>query len=230
MTVENQKRLLALLLGIVTVGAGLFSWRAGQLSSTAAFDDRQSIGQTIKQEQQNVEVALVGAVDAVSYVRYVADYAEAATLADDAQRLVDAGERDLAQMRAKQADDLRRSATVGAATVGVFGAPAVFGDILEPQPQPRPFDLPQHLDAIRAEISTDIRSPVGLNPDQWAQDAEDLRTRMRGLRLAVLLMVVGAAALTVAQVAVHRRGRYTVGILGVLTAVTTAVVTVTTVY
>jgi hypothetical protein len=67
MTVENQKRLLALLLGLVTIGAGLFSWRAGQLGSTAAFDDRQSIGQTIKQEQQKLEVALIGAVDAVSY-------------------------------------------------------------------------------------------------------------------------------------------------------------------
>ena len=229
-TVENQKRLLALLLGLVTIGAGLFSWRAGQIGSTAAFDDRQSIGQTIKQEQQNVEVALLGAVDAVSYVRYLADYAEAATLDDDAELLGDAGEADLADIRGTQADDLRRGATIRAAGGGVFGASSVFGEVLEPQPAPRPFDLPEHLDALRAELSTDIRSPGPLDPDEWAQEAEDIRVRMRGLRLAVFAMVIAAAALTVAQVAVRPRSRYGFGALGVVLAVATAAVTIVTVY
>jgi hypothetical protein len=230
MTVETQKRLLALLLGLVTIGAGLFSWRAGQLGSTAAFDDRQSIGQTIKQEQENVEVTLLGAVDAVSYVRYLADYAEAATLDDDADRLGDAGAENLADVRETQADDLRRGATIRAANGGVFGTRAVFGDVLEPQPAPRPFDLPQHLDALRAELSTDIRSPGPLDPDEWAQEAEDIRVRMRGLVLAVFVMVVAAAALTVAQVAVRSRSRYGFGALGVVLALTTAATTIATVY
>lgn len=229
-TVENQKRLLALLLGLVTIGAGLFSWRGGQIGSTAAFDDRQSIGQTIKQEQQNVEVALLGTVDAVSYVRYLADYAEAATLDDDAELLRDAGPAHLADLRGAQADDLRRGATIRAARGGVFGAPSVFSDVLEPQPAARPFDLSEHLDAVRAELSTDIRSPGRLNPDRWAQEAEDIRVRMRGLRLAVFVMVIAAAALTVAQVAVRPRSRYGFGALGVVLGVVTAAVTVATVY
>lgn len=230
MTVENQKRLLALLLGLATIGAGLFSWRAGQIGSTAAFDDRQSIGQTIKQEQQNVEVALLGAVDAVSYVRYLADYAEAATLADDADRLDEAAQARLAEVRRRQADDLRRGATIRAATGGVFGAPAVFGEVLEPQAAPRPFDLPDHLEALRAELSTDIRSPSGLDPDRWAQDANDIRARMRGLQLTVFFMVLAAAALTVAQVAVSRRGRHGFGVAGTLLGTVTAVVAVVVFY
>jgi hypothetical protein len=229
-TVENQKRVLALLLGVVTIGAGFFGWRAGQLGSTAAFYDRQAIGQTVKQEQQDVEVALRGAVDAVAYVRYVADYAEAATLADDAARLEAAEADDLGQGRVTQADELRRDATERLAAIGVFGGPGMFGEALEPDPRPRPFDLPRHLDAIRAELSADIRSPVGLDPDRWAREAEAIRVRMRGLRVAVFAMVIAAAALTVAQVAVVARRRYGFGALGVLTAVATTVVTVVTVF
>ena len=70
--------LVPLLIGVVTVTAGLFTWRAGQLGSSAAFEDRQSVGQTIQQQEQNVEVSLTAVNDAVAYVRYVADYAEAA--------------------------------------------------------------------------------------------------------------------------------------------------------
>lgn len=229
-TVENQKRVLALLLGLVTIAAGFFSWRAGQIGSTAAFDDRQAIGQTIKQEEQNVEVALFAATDAVSYVRYLADYAEAATLDDDAAALSSAGEAQLAAVRETQADDLRRGATVRAAKGGVFGAPAVFGDVLEPQPAPRQFDLQQHLGALRAELSTDIRSPGPLDPDKWAQEAEDIRVRMRGLRVGVFILVIAAAALTVAQVATRSRARYAFGAFGILLGLATTAVTVAAVY
>jgi hypothetical protein len=230
MTDENQKRLLALVLGLTTIGAAVFSWRAGQLGSVAAFSDRQAIGQTIAQEQQHVEVVLTGALDAASYVRYAADYAEAATLSDDARRLAAAGAAGLARGRAEQADQLRAAATARAGATGVFGPATAFDDLLVPQPRPRAFALAEHLDAIRVDLSTDIRSPANLDPDRWARAAEALRVRMRGLALAALCMVLAAAALTVAQVAVRPGGRAAFAAAGMVIAVATTAVTVATVF
>jgi hypothetical protein len=230
MTGDNRKRLLALLLGLATIGAGVFSWRAGQLGTVAAYSDRQSIGQTIAQEQQQVEVALAGALDAVSYARYVADYAEAGTLSDDALDLADAGATGLARLRVDQADALRDAASARAGETGVFGPATAFGDILTPRRQPRGFDLPRHLDAIRADISTDIRSPANLRPDRWARMAEELRVRVRGLALAAFFMVLAAGALTVAQVAVRPSSRIGFTAAGVTIGAVTATVATATVF
>ena len=119
MSEESQKRLIALLLGVTTILAGLFTWRAGQLGSAAAFNDRQAIGQTIKQEAQNVQVGVGGALDGAEYVRYVADYAEANAVDNDAETLAALEEDDIALIRTRQAADLRRAATIRAASNGV---------------------------------------------------------------------------------------------------------------
>ncbi|MET0601460.1 MAG: hypothetical protein ABW167_05665, partial [Baekduia sp.] len=78
--VLNRKWTVAFLIGLATVTATGFGWRAAQIGSTAAFDDRQSIGETVRVEQAAVQrtVALETAVRA--YARYRADYARAATL------------------------------------------------------------------------------------------------------------------------------------------------------
>jgi hypothetical protein len=55
-------------------------WRAAQIGSTAAFDDRQSISETVSVEQDAVARAVAVAADAREYVRYRADYAVAAAL------------------------------------------------------------------------------------------------------------------------------------------------------
>jgi hypothetical protein len=230
MTSENHKRLLALLLGLVTIGAGVFTWRAGQLSSVAAFSDRQAIGQTIAQEQQDVEVALTGAMDAASYIRYVADYAEAGTLSDDARHLTDAGETGPARLREDQATAVRAAATARTGATGVYGPATALGDVLDPRRQPRAFDLSRHLDSLRADLSTDIRSPANLNPDRWARAAEALRGRVRGLALAAFFMVLAAGALTVAQVTVRRSSRLGAAVAGATIGAATTIVAVVTVF
>lgn len=53
---------------------------------------------------------------------------------------------------------------------------------------------------------------------------------MRGLTLAVFVLVVAGAALTVAQVAVRPRSRYGFTAVGIVLAFSTAVVTVATVF
>ena len=80
MSVDLQKRLIAFAIGLVAVTAGVFAWRAGQIGSTANYDDRQSIGQEIDQQTVRIEVAVEAARQARQYDRYVAEYAVADTL------------------------------------------------------------------------------------------------------------------------------------------------------
>lgn len=230
MSVENQKRLLALLLGVTTILAGVFTWRAGQLGSAAAFADRQSVGQTIKQEEQRTEVALAALSAASAYVRYVADYTEAAALDAQAQQLRSEGEAAGAQVSEQEASDLRRQASVHAAAAGVFGAQSIYTDLRQPSTEPRPFDFEQHLADLQAEVSTGITSPGVLDPQRWADEASDLRSRLRGLRLGALVLVMAAVAYTVAQVTSRRATRFVSGALATVVLVVATAVTFVEVY
>jgi hypothetical protein len=229
-SVENQKRLLALLLGVTTILAGVFTWRAGQLGSAAAFADRQSVGQTIKQEEQRTEVALAALSAASAYVRYVADYTEAAALDAQAQQLRSEGEAAGAQVSEQEASDLRRQASVHAAAAGVFGAQSIYTDLRQPSTEPRPFDFEQHLADLQAEVSTGITSPGVLDPQRWADEASDLRSRLRGLRLGALVLVMAAVAYTVAQVTSRRATRFVSGALATVVLVVATAVTFVEVY
>jgi len=229
-SVENQKRLLALLLGVTTILAGVFTWRAGQLGSAAAFADRQSVGQTIKQEEQRTEVALAALSAASAYVRYVADYTEAAALDAQAQQLRSEGEAAGAQVSEQEASDLRRQASVHAAAAGVFGAQSIYTDLRQPSTEPRPFDFEQHLADLQAEVSTGITSPGVLDPQRWADEASDLRSRLRGLRLGALVLVMAAVAYTVAQVTSRTATRFVSGALATVVLVVATAVTFVEVY
>ena len=230
MSRQNQKRILALLLGLVTIGAALFTWRAGQIASSAAYSDRQAVGQTIKQEQQNLELGLKAMNQAAGYVRYVADYAEAAALDAEAQRFDDGGDEVFGDVRRGEADDLRRAATSRAAAQGIFGESAVASDVLAPAPAPRDFDFVEQFELLKQEATTNIRSPGVLDPDGFADNSDDLRTRVRGLKVAALVMVIAVAFLTVAQVGRRRSVIVGAGATGVVIAVVTTIVTFSTVW
>lgn len=87
----RAKWTIAFLIGLATVTAALFTWRAAQIGSTAAYDDRQSISETVRSEQGEVERTIALAAAAREYVRYRADYGVAAALDREAARLAVAG-------------------------------------------------------------------------------------------------------------------------------------------
>ena len=76
----NRTWTVAFLIGLATVTATGFGWRAAQIGSTAAFDDRQSIGETVRVEQAAVQRTVALETAARAYARYRADYARAGTL------------------------------------------------------------------------------------------------------------------------------------------------------
>lgn len=219
-----------LLIGLATVTAGLFTWRAGQLGSTAAFEDRQSVGQTIQQQQQDVEAGLAAITDAVAYVGYVADYAEAEALDDQAEEVGDQGAVALADAFLRQADDLRSSASALAAASGVFGRQSVLTSLATGSEEPLPFDLTRQVEVLRAEAASGIASPGVLDPDRAAAEANDIRTRVRGLRLGAFVLLITVAAFTAAQFASRREVWWAAAGLGVVLYGVATVTTFVTVW
>ena len=139
-----------------------FGWRAAQIGSTAAYDDRQSIGETVSVEQATVERAVTVAAQAREYVRYRADYAVAAALDREAARLAVRGAGRLAAVSRGEAAGMREGATRRAAEAGVFGRFTIQSNLLEPTVTPRPFDYRTRARALAAEQSTALDSPAGL--------------------------------------------------------------------
>jgi hypothetical protein len=203
------------LIGAASVTATAFGWRAAQIGSTAAFDDRTSISETITLEQGSVERAVAVSAAERAYSRYRADYAAAAAL-DRAGRPADA-------------EALRRGATLSAASAEVFGRASLGADSLPPPRTPRPFDARARERAIAAESSAALDSPGALDPDAFAAQAEALRVRQDGLTRWAIVILLALPLYTIAETAKRVRtiwwfgaaglSVYLVGLVGGLTQV-----------
>ena len=220
-----QQWVVAFLIGSATVLAAIFGWRAAAIGSTAAFDDRQSISETTKVEQQRIDIGIGVVGDTREYNRYLADYAIAAELDNQAAALAAAGRAAAAAGNRREARVLRESATERAADAGVFGRFTIQDDLTRPAATPRPFSLEGRVTARAAEVSTGFDSPGKLDPDNWADESEGIRDRIQGLA-AWSFMLLGALLLfTVGQVNTHRRPVfYACMTLGVIVLLTGAIV------
>jgi hypothetical protein len=192
----GQEWVVALLIGLATVTAAMFGWRAAQIGSTAAFDDRQSVGATIAVQQARIEVDLGAAADAADYVRYLGDYAVGAEL----DRVAASATGAAAEAARAEAADLRRGATLRAAEAGVFGTSSIADDIREPSPTPRSFDFQAQRAALEAELSTRLESGGTRDPQGSADAANGIRDRINGLVGWAFLLFVAVLMFTVAQV------------------------------
>ena len=127
----RAKWTIAFLIGLATVTAAAFTWRAAQIGSTAAYDDRQSISETVRSEQGEVERTMAIAAAAREYVRYRADYGVAAALDREAAGWRSRGSSRLADVSRAEAAALREGATRRAAEAGVFGRATIGSDLLQ---------------------------------------------------------------------------------------------------
>lgn len=200
-----QQWVVVLFIGLASVLAAFFGWRAAAIGSTAAFDDRQSISESIKVEQRDIDVSLATAQDAAEYTRYLGDYALAGELDNQAEAIAAAGDSEGAATARRRADALRRNATVRAADNGVFGPFSITGDLREPSSLPRPFDLDDQSEANATAEATAFDSAGDLNPQVWADDAEAIRDRIQGLSVWTFILLCAVLLLTIAQVNSDRR-------------------------
>lgn len=200
-----QQWIVVLLLGLASVLAAFFGWRAAAIGSAAAFDDRQSISETIKVEQREIEIALTVADDSAEYTRYLGSYGLAAELDNQADAQAAAGQTAAAQATRERADELRRSATERAADGGVFGPFSITDDLTDPSPVPRPFSLDDQAEAVAAQESTSFNSAGQLDPQVWADESEDIRDRIEGLSVWTFILLAAVLLFTVGQVNSDRK-------------------------
>ena len=196
---------IALLIGLSTVFAAAYGWRAAAIGSTAAYNDRQSISETIALQGERIDISLAVGNDTREYTAYLADYAAAAELDNQAQALARAGDNQSAGQARRQAQFLRRSATRRAADSGVFGENTIADDLAQPTENPRPYSFRNQLRARTAQQQTSPTSPGELNPDRWAEEAEGIRDRINGLAVWALVMLLAVLLFTVAEANSARR-------------------------
>lgn len=222
MSDETARRLIALAIGVATIGAGVLTWRAGQIGSTANFDDRQSISQQVDEEAIRIEVAVEASRQARQYDRYVLEYEQAGELdeqAASARRRGDAGE---AELLAAEADRLREEATTRAFASGVFGAATLANSAVITE-EPRPFDLRERIDQLYAAETSGLTSKGEPDPQRWADESDAIRVRMRDLVHWVGLLLVAVVLFTVAEVTDRTRVRAATALVGVLLLAVVAV-------
>jgi hypothetical protein len=212
-----QQWVIAFLIGTATVLAAAFGWRAAAIGSTAAFDDRQSISETLAAEQQRIDVGAAAGNDSRDYARYLVNYGVAAELDNQADALEDEGRKAAAKDARREAEALRRAATERAADAGVFGEFSISDDLTKPSDSPRSFNLDDRIEARTVEEATGINSPGQLDPDGWAQDAEDIRDRINGLAAWAVIMLVAVLLFTIGEANSSQRRVFRVAMaLGVI--------------
>ncbi|MGI9557784.1 MAG: hypothetical protein ACR2N5_07570 [Solirubrobacterales bacterium] len=224
LNLSARQWVVAFLIGISTVFAASYGWRAAAIGSTAAFDDRQSISETISTEQQQLDVALAVTGDLGDYTQYLGDYAVAAELDNQADGLEANGDGAGARDNRQEADLLRRTTTQQAADAGVFGEYSIADDLEEPGEVARGFDLDDRVVARTAEEATGLDSPGQLDPDFWAQESEDIRDRINALAAWALILLIAVLLFTVGEANSNRRPILYAGLgLGVVALVAGAV-------
>ena len=206
---------IAFLVGLATLTAAGFHWRAAQIGSDAAYYDRTSIAETVRTEQDTVERTIELAAYAREYQRYRASYATAARVAPSDPEL---------------AASLRREATRRAAEAGVFGSFSIGEDALRPSLQPRPFDIDAREAAIRAQQSGDLEAPADLDPDGWAAAADEIRDRIQGLVRWAFVLLAAVLLYTIAEVSTRMRAMYAFACAGFVVYVVGLVGGLTTVF
>ncbi len=211
---------IAFLIGLATVTAASFTWRAAQIGSTAAYDDRQSIGETVRAEQGEVERTVAIAAAAREYVRYRADYGVAAALDRQAARLNRTGSGQLASVSRGEAAALRQGATRRAAEAGVFGRATIGSDLLKPSATPRSFDIKARRRALEAEQSTALDSPGKLDPSGFARQADAIRDRVNGLVRFAFVIAFAVLLYTLAEVSTRRRTTTAFAVAGIAVYIT----------
>ncbi|MCB1016577.1 MAG: hypothetical protein KDB10_15915 [Acidimicrobiales bacterium] len=222
MSEETARRLIALAIGVATIGAGVLTWRAGQISSTANFDDRQSISQQVDEEAIRIEVAVEAARQARQYDRYVVEYEQADALDARAAAARARGDAEGAALLADEAQQLRVQATDRAFASEVFGA-ATLANSAVVTDEARPFDLQDRIEQLYAAETSGLTSSGRPDPQRWADESDAIRVRVRDLVHWVALLLLAVVLFTVAEVTDRRRLRTATALVGVLLLVVVAV-------
>jgi protein-S-isoprenylcysteine O-methyltransferase Ste14 len=210
----DQKLVIAVLIGLVSVTGAVMTWQSSQLGENAVDRDRQAIAETVLQEQSNANVETQLRDEQQAFAQYKQQFANAALLETEADQLESAGATVDAARARDQAGEQREVAN-NLASLTFSTAYVVFDDRTG---LPKDFLIDQR----RSDLRQNDSQAAKVNPDQTVEQAVDFRRRSQRLEGWTIPLVLAVLLLTIATITKRSQWRPWLGGAAVLIFVVSA--------
>src|SRR3954447_972451 len=178
----DQKLVIAVLIGLVSVTGAFMTWRSNQLGEKATDMDRQAVSETVAQEQSKAHIEKEVRDAQLAFVEYKQRLVNAALLDKEADTLDAAGLFGEAADARDEAGSLRAEADNLAALTSLTG-------LVETDDNGIPTAL--LVDQYRNELTTfDQQGAAKLSPDRTAEQAVEYRQRSQRLEGWTIALVL----------------------------------------
>src|SRR5689334_5145689 len=188
----DQKLVIAVLIGLVSVTGAVMTWRSSQLGEKAVDRDRQAIAETVLQEQSNANVETQLRDEQQAFAQYKQQLTNAKLLETEADQLQAAGATVDAARARDQAGEQREVAN-NLASLTFSTAYVVFDDA---SGLPKDFLI----DHRRSDLRQNDSQAAKVNPDQTVEQAVDFRQRSQRLEGWTIPLVLAVLLLTLATI------------------------------
>jgi len=188
----DQKLVIAVLIGLVSVTGAVMTWRSSQLGEKAVDRDRQAIAETVLQEQSNANVETQLRDEQQAFAQYKEQLSNAKLLETEADQLQAAGATVDAARARDQAGEQREVAN-NLASLTFSTAYVVFDDA---SGLPKDFLIDQR----RSDLRQNDSQAAKVNPDQTVVQAVEFRQRSQRLEGWTIPLVLAVLLLTLATI------------------------------
>jgi hypothetical protein len=183
----DMKALIAIVIGLVSFTGALLTWRASTLSSNATGADRQSVLETVVQQQNSVSVETQLRFEEAAFARFKADMVNAQKMRAEATQLRNGGLKGQADQLEDDATRLENLALVAARDTGNAYSYDENG-------------VPTFDEAgRRLALSRKDEAASQANPEQQVKFADQTRKRSQRLVGFLPILVLAIVLLTIAQ-------------------------------
>jgi hypothetical protein len=193
----NQKIVIALLIGALSVTVAILTWRSALLDEEALDNDRQAVAETVLQQQNLVNVDTQLRSEEEAFANYRAHLVNADQLEAEAEQL-QAIDPTGATNLLDEAASLREVAD------HLAGLTFSFDYVLE---NPDTGELTFDADRRRDDLEQQNEAAVRANPEEAADTAVALRDRSQRLVGWIVLLAAMIVVLTLAQISSKARLR-----------------------
>jgi hypothetical protein len=195
----DQKLVIAVLIGLVSVTGAFITWKSSQFGEKATDQDRQAIAETVLQEQNNANVETQLRDEEQAFAQYKEDLTNAQLLEAQADQLDGIG---LTAEAAQARDEagVQREIASNLASLTFSTAYVRFDD---------ESGLPVEflLDQRRADLRRNDDQASKVNPEQTKAQAVDYRQRSQRLEGWTIALVFAVVLLTIATITRSARSR-----------------------
>jgi hypothetical protein len=193
----NQKIVIALLIGALSVTVAILTWRSALLDEEALDNDRRAVAETVLQQQNLVNVDTQLRSEEEAFASYRANLVNADELEREAERL-QAIDPTGATSLLDEAASLREVAD------HLAGLTFSFDYVVE---NPDTGELTFDADRRRDDLEQQNEAAVRADPEEAADTAVALRDRSQRLVGWIVLLAAAIVVLTVAQISARPRLR-----------------------